>query len=143
MGGLDSSWRGPLTPMRGNNSPARGAAPAHDHDHSWNISPWARAPFSAFNAPAVRPAQHRRLWWRGKGCVAVARAHHRRACDGRRGGAMTSPARPALLYVTDLQYQAWGRRYGDEDTYLSGRLREEFVVGLCHPLDAVALMDRF
>jgi len=56
---------------------------------------------------------------------------------------MTSPARPALLYVTDLQYQAWGRRYGDEDTYLSGRLRDEFVVGLCHPLDAVALMDGF
>src|SRR5215831_16135699 len=91
---------GPLTPMRGSNSPARGAAPPHDHDHSWNISPCARAPFSAFNAPA-------------------------------------------LLYVTDLQYQAWGRWYGDEDTYLSGRLRDEFVVGLCHPLDAVALMDRF
>src|SRR5215831_6772601 len=121
---------GPLTPMRGSNSPARGAAPPHDHDHSWNISPCARAPFSA-------------LVTARKGCVAVARIHHRRACDGRRGGAMTSPARPALLYVTDLQYQAWGRRYGDEDTYLSGQLRDEFVVGLCHPLDAVALMDRF
>ncbi|WP_329116042.1 hypothetical protein [Streptomyces sp. NBC_01353] len=48
-----------------------------------------------------------------------------------------------LLYVTDLGYQARGRRYCDEDIWLSGRLREEFEVALCHPLDAVALMDRF
>ncbi|MFG2774548.1 hypothetical protein [Streptomyces sp. NPDC048350] len=48
-----------------------------------------------------------------------------------------------LLYVTDLGYQARGRRYCDEDIWLSGRLREEFDVALCHPLDAAALMDRF
>ncbi|MGW2019901.1 hypothetical protein [Streptomyces sp. NPDC001927] len=48
-----------------------------------------------------------------------------------------------LLYVTDLGYQARGRRYCDEDIWLSGRLREEFTVALCHPLDAAGLMDRF
>ncbi|MGW0469308.1 hypothetical protein ACWDX6_29265 [Streptomyces sp. NPDC003027] len=49
----------------------------------------------------------------------------------------------SLLYVTDLGYQARGRRYCDEDIWLAGRLREEFDVALCHPLDAAALMDRF
>ncbi|MFF8277582.1 hypothetical protein ACF05T_15945 [Streptomyces lateritius] len=48
-----------------------------------------------------------------------------------------------LLYVTDLGYRARGRRYCDEDIWLSGRLREEFGLALCHPLDAAALMDRF
>src|SRR5262249_40537696 len=45
----------PGPPMRGNNSPARGAAPPQDHDHRWNISPCARAPFSPSRAPGVRP----------------------------------------------------------------------------------------
>ncbi|MFG3497412.1 hypothetical protein [Streptomyces sp. NPDC047928] len=56
---------------------------------------------------------------------------------------MPSPARPRVLYVTDLTYQARGRRYCDEDIHLSARLREEFDVALCHPLDAAALMDGF
>ncbi|MER8185523.1 hypothetical protein [Kitasatospora sp. NPDC094015] len=51
--------------------------------------------------------------------------------------------RPRVLYVTDLGYPANGRRYGDEDVYLSGRLRERFTVALCHPRDAVALMDGY
>ncbi|MFI9201552.1 hypothetical protein [Streptomyces sp. NPDC053048] len=55
---------------------------------------------------------------------------------------MTS-ARPRVLYVTDLAFQAKGRRYCDEDIYLSSRLREDFDVALCHPLDAAALMDAF
>ncbi|MGW7429858.1 hypothetical protein ACWGIN_09910 [Streptomyces sp. NPDC054861] len=49
----------------------------------------------------------------------------------------------SLLYVTDLGYQARGRRYCDEDIWLSGRLREEFDLALVHPLDAAALIDRF
>ncbi|MCW7940769.1 hypothetical protein AAW14_01760 [Streptomyces hygroscopicus] len=53
------------------------------------------------------------------------------------------PARPRLLYVTDLAYPARGRRYCDEDITLSSRLRAEFDVALCHPLDAAALMDAF
>ncbi|WP_371477434.1 hypothetical protein [Kitasatospora sp. NBC_00315] len=55
---------------------------------------------------------------------------------------MTS-ARPSLLYVTDLTYPANGRRYGDEDTRLTARLREHFDLALCHPLEARALMGRF
>lgn len=51
--------------------------------------------------------------------------------------------RPSLLLVTDLGYPAQGRRYGDEDVWLSGRLREQFDVALCSPLDAASLMGRF
>ncbi|MEU2060433.1 hypothetical protein [Streptomyces sp. NPDC013455] len=52
-------------------------------------------------------------------------------------------ARPRLLYVTDLAYQARGRRYCDEDIHLTSRLRAHFDLALCHPLDAEALMDGF
>lgn len=52
-------------------------------------------------------------------------------------------SRARILYVTDLAYPARGRRYCDEDIALSARLREEFDVALCHPLDAAALMDGF
>lgn len=51
--------------------------------------------------------------------------------------------RPALLYVTDLAYQARGRRYCDEDIFVTSRLREEFDLALCHPLDAAAQADAF
>ncbi|WP_443077121.1 hypothetical protein [Streptomyces sp. SP18CS02] len=47
------------------------------------------------------------------------------------------------MYVTDLSYQARGRRYCDEDIQLSSRLREDFDIALCHPLDAAALMHGF
>ena len=53
------------------------------------------------------------------------------------------PTRPALLLVTDLRYPARGRRYGDEDVWLSGALREHFDVALCSPLDATALLPTF
>lgn len=52
-------------------------------------------------------------------------------------------ARPSLLLVTDLRYPAEGRRYGDEDVWLSGELREHFDVALCSPLDAAALLPPF
>jgi hypothetical protein len=51
--------------------------------------------------------------------------------------------RPSLLLVTDLAYPAQGRRYGDEDVWLGGRLRDDFDVALCSPLVAAALVDRF
>lgn len=54
-----------------------------------------------------------------------------------------SAARPRLLYVTDLAYQAGGRRYCDEDIHLTSRLRSHFDLALCHPRDAEALMDGF
>ncbi|MFG2292714.1 hypothetical protein [Streptomyces sp. NPDC048603] len=57
---------------------------------------------------------------------------------------------PRLLYVTDLAYPARGRRYCDEDIFLTSRLREGadgghggFDIALCHPLDAAALMESF
>ncbi|MDQ0988177.1 hypothetical protein [Streptomyces sp. V2I9] len=51
--------------------------------------------------------------------------------------------RSSLLLVTDLAYEARGRRYGDEDVFLSSRLRETFDVALCHPRDAAALLEGF
>ncbi|WP_267716533.1 hypothetical protein [Streptomyces sp. CoH17] len=51
--------------------------------------------------------------------------------------------RPRILYVTDLAYPARGRRYCDEDIFLTARLREEFDLALCHPRDAAALLDGF
>ncbi|MGW1725658.1 hypothetical protein ACWCQK_22315 [Streptomyces sp. NPDC002306] len=54
-----------------------------------------------------------------------------------------SAARPRVLYVTDLAYPARGRRYGDEDVFLTSRLRADFDLALCHPRDAAALMDAF
>ncbi|WP_031078826.1 hypothetical protein [Streptomyces sp. NRRL WC-3742] len=56
---------------------------------------------------------------------------------------MSVAPRLRVLLVTDLAYPARGRRYGDEDIALSARLREDFDLALCHPLDAVALMDGF
>ncbi|MGW4817143.1 hypothetical protein ACWEPB_36615 [Kitasatospora cineracea] len=51
--------------------------------------------------------------------------------------------RSGILFVTDLAYPAQGRRYCDEDIFLTSRLREEFDLALCHPRDAAALMDGF
>ncbi|MCU1366725.1 MAG: hypothetical protein JWN39_2364, partial [Ilumatobacteraceae bacterium] len=48
-----------------------------------------------------------------------------------------------MLLVTDPLYPAAGRRYGDEDVWLAGQLRESFAVASCSPLDAVTLMDGF
>lgn len=56
---------------------------------------------------------------------------------------MSPEARPRLLYVTDLSYEAQGRRYCDEDIQLSSRLRAAFDLALCHPLDAARLMGSF
>ena len=56
---------------------------------------------------------------------------------------MSAPARPRLLYVTDLAYPARGRRYCDEDIDLTARLRAHFDLALCHPGEAAALMDGF
>lgn len=53
------------------------------------------------------------------------------------------PARPRVLYVTDLAYPARGRRYCDEDIFLTSRLRDDFDLALCHPREAAALMAAF
>ncbi|WP_392674088.1 hypothetical protein [Streptomyces sp. LN785] len=56
---------------------------------------------------------------------------------------MPAGPRPSVLFVTDLAYEARGRRYCDEDIFLTSRLREDFDVALCHPRDAAALLDGF
>ncbi|MGP3756393.1 hypothetical protein [Streptomyces sp. IBSNAI001] len=57
--------------------------------------------------------------------------------------AASGTPRPSVLFVTDLAYEAQGRRYCDEDIFLTSRLREAFDVALCHPRDAAALLDGF
>ncbi|MEU0304437.1 hypothetical protein ABZ252_34045 [Streptomyces sp. NPDC006175] len=57
--------------------------------------------------------------------------------------AASETPRPSVLFVTDLAYEARGRRYCDEDIFLTSRLRETFDVALCHPRDAAALLDGF
>lgn len=56
---------------------------------------------------------------------------------------MSVRTRPRVLFVSDLGYQARGRRYCDEDIFLTSRLREAFDLAVCHPRDAAALMDAF
>lgn len=46
-----------------------------------------------------------------------------------------------VLLLTDLNYQAAGRRYCDEDIALADRLSEHFHIAMCHPRDAVEFME--
>jgi hypothetical protein len=48
-----------------------------------------------------------------------------------------------ILYVSDLAYEAKGRRYCYEDIYLSAQLGDDFDVAICSPLAAQQLMDAF
>lgn len=48
--------------------------------------------------------------------------------------------KPRLLLVTDLAYEAPGRRYGDEDVQLAGVLRADFDVVLTDPRCAAAFL---
>jgi hypothetical protein len=52
-------------------------------------------------------------------------------------------SRPKVLYVSDLAYPARGRRYCDEDIYLTSQLREVFDLAIAHPKDAAGLMAGF
>lgn len=53
----------------------------------------------------------------------------------------TARSLPRLLFVTDLTYQATGRRYCDEDIALSEMLGQHFHIALCHPRDAAAFLE--
>lgn len=53
------------------------------------------------------------------------------------------PPRPTVLYVSDFTYPARGRRYCDEDIYLTSKLRDEFDLAVCNPRDAANLMGGF
>lgn len=50
---------------------------------------------------------------------------------------------PRILYVTDLNYEAKGRVYRDEDLFVTGQLRPYFDLVLCSPLDAESMMNGF
>ena len=52
-------------------------------------------------------------------------------------------SRPRVLYVSGLAYPARGRRYCDEDIYLTSKLRAEFDLAICDPRDAAGLMGGF
>ncbi|GGJ98835.1 hypothetical protein GCM10011583_32940 [Streptomyces camponoticapitis] len=56
---------------------------------------------------------------------------------------MSAAVPPRVLYVTDLAYEAKGRRYCDEDILFSSRLRRDFTVATCHQADAARLMGEF
>jgi hypothetical protein len=58
-------------------------------------------------------------------------------------GSRVPVVQPRLLYVSDLAYPARGRRYCDEDIFVTSRLRADFDVAVCNPRDAAALMDLF
>ncbi|WP_394615681.1 hypothetical protein JNUCC0626_39070 [Lentzea sp. JNUCC 0626] len=51
--------------------------------------------------------------------------------------------RPTILYVSNLAYPAKGRRYCDEDIYLTSNLRQHFDLAITHPEDATALMHAY
>lgn len=51
--------------------------------------------------------------------------------------------RTSVLWVTDPDYPARGRRYGDEDRWLIARLAGAFDITTCHPLHARARMDGY
>ncbi|GLY52739.1 hypothetical protein [Lentzea sp. NBRC 102530] len=52
-------------------------------------------------------------------------------------------SRPTVLYVSNLAYPAKGRRYCDEDIYLTSNLRHTFDLAITHPEDATRLMRAY
>ncbi len=49
--------------------------------------------------------------------------------------------RKKILYLTDLNYQAKGRIYSEEDIFITNKLKEAFDVTLSHPEDAARFED--
>lgn len=50
--------------------------------------------------------------------------------------------KPTILYITDLYYPARNREYFKEDIFLSGQLKNEANVLLCHPSHSEPFEDR-
>ncbi len=46
-----------------------------------------------------------------------------------------------ILYLTDLYYIAKGRKYYEEDLFITSQLKEHFNVLIGHPQQAIALLD--
>lgn len=48
-----------------------------------------------------------------------------------------------ILFVTDLYYNANGRRYYEEDLFITSKLRDEFKLVICNPKDMDSFNDEF
>lgn len=48
-----------------------------------------------------------------------------------------------ILFVTDLYYNANGRRYYEEDLFITSKLRDEFKIVICNPKDMDSFNDEF
>lgn len=48
---------------------------------------------------------------------------------------------PPVLYLTDFYYQANGRRYYEEDLFITGRLKEQFNLLIGHPQQVLSYLD--
>lgn len=48
-----------------------------------------------------------------------------------------------ILFVTDLYYNANGRRYYEEDLFITSKLRDEFKIVICNPKDMDSFNDKF
>lgn len=47
----------------------------------------------------------------------------------------------SILYITDLYYQAKGRKYHEEDLYVTSQLKEQFNLLICHPQQALDFIE--
>ena len=47
----------------------------------------------------------------------------------------------SVLYLTDLYFEAKGRKYYEEDLFLTSRLRSDFEILICHPCDSYKFED--
>ncbi len=47
-----------------------------------------------------------------------------------------------ILYITDLYYEAKGRKYYGEDLFITSRLKEHFNLLIGHPHQAISYIDR-
>lgn len=46
-----------------------------------------------------------------------------------------------LLYLTDLYYEAKGRKYYEEDLYITSKLKDHFNILIGHPQQAISSLD--
>ena len=52
------------------------------------------------------------------------------------GVMVTMKEKRSILYLTDLYFEAKGRKYYEEDLFLTSRLRSDFEILICHPCDS-------
>lgn len=62
-------------------------------------------------------------------------------CVGKGSDEVKWMKRKKILYLTDLNYQAKGRVYSEEDLFITDQLKNDFDITLSHPKDAERLED--